>query len=190
MGYRIVVMGVSLGGLRALQVVLGGLTRDFPLPIAVVQHRVIDSSLRLRSTLQQFTAMRVREPQDKETMRAGTVYVAPADYHLLVDDAAFALSVDNPVNAARPSIDVLFESAADCFGAGVIAVVLTGASCDGARGAARVKAEGGYLIVQDPASAECAAMPRAALTAAKADASLPLAEIASHLLALLGKVEP
>ena len=114
----------------------------------------------------------------------GHIYIAPANYHLLVDRGAFELSVDEKVLLARPSIDVLFESVADFHGSGVIAVVLTGASADGARGAARIKRRGGFLIVQDPSTAECRIMPDAALTAAPADEVVPLEGIAEILIRL------
>lgn len=177
----IVVVGVSLGGLRALETVVSGLPHEFPWPLAVVQHRSQGGDDSLAVLLQNRTALRVTEACDKEPIRCGHIYLAPADYHLLVEGNHFSLSTDERVNYSRPSIDVLFESAADAFGAGVIGVVLTGANDDGARGAACIKARGGCLIVQDPATAESPTMPKAALSAATVDHVLPLEEIAPWL---------
>lgn len=179
--YRIVVIGTSLGGLMALETVLSELPADFPLPLVVVQHRSVDSSDVLLQLLRRTTPLPLREPDDKEPIRAGYVYIAPANYHLLVDSGAFSLSTDAPVSYARPSIDVLFESTADSFGEKVIAVILTGANRDGARGAAQVKAAGGFLIVEDPETAESRPMPLAALAAAEVDKVLSVTEIGLYL---------
>ncbi len=175
----LIVIGTSMGGLKALQVVLGGLPAGFPFPIAVVQHRGAAVDVLLRDLLQEGILLPVSEPQDKEAILAGRVYVAPADYHLLVDGDAFALSTEAPVRHARPSIDVLFESAAAARGSGVVGVILTGANDDGMYGATRIKARGGRIVVEDPLTAECAVMPRAA--APLADAVLPLGRISSCL---------
>ncbi len=178
---QLVVIGVSLGGLRALETLLGGLPGEFPWPLAIVQHRSPDADDSLAGLLQNRTALQVADACDKEPIRPGHIYLAPPDYHLLVEEDHFSLSTDERVNYSRPSIDVLFESAADAFGAGVIGVVLTGANADGARGAARIKARGGCVIVQDPATAESPSMPTAALAAVTADQVLPLEEIAPWL---------
>jgi two-component system chemotaxis response regulator CheB len=178
-----VVIGTSLGGLTALEILLARLPAGFPVPVAVVQHRDIRSHS-LTMILQRSTRLRVREPQDKDPFAAGTVYLAPPDYHLLVEADSYALSTEAPVCHARPSIDVLFESAADAFSRSVIGVILTGASSDGAQGAAALKRAGGYLIVQEPTSAECGAMPAAALAATQADQVLPLSDIAAALINL------
>jgi|SRR5579871_5963865 len=182
--YEIVVVGTSLGGLEALETLLSGLPTDFPLPLAIVQHRRAGSDGMLADLLRRHSALPVEEPHDKEEIAAGRVYLAPADYHLMVEPGMFALSTEGPVRYARPSIDVLFTTAADAYAHRVIAVVLTGANDDGAQGAARVKAAGGLLIVQAPETAESAAMPGAALAAAPADRVLPLAEIAPCLTCL------
>lgn len=180
----LVVIGTSLGGLRALEAVLCGLPRGFPLPIVIVQHRGKAADAALAAVLRERTTLPVSEPMDKETLLPGHVYVAPADYHLLVDRDGLALSTDAPVCHARPSIDVLFESAAEARGSGVVGVVLTGSNEDGARGAARIKQRGGRVVVEDPATAESPIMPRAA--APSADAVLPLAQIAVWLAHLGG----
>lgn len=183
-GPGIVVAGTSLGGLRALQTVLALLPTSFPLPVVIVQHRGAASGELLLTALQSHCALPVEEPHDKEDIASGRVYVAPPDYHLLVDGRCFALSTEGPVSYARPSIDVLFESAAESYGHRVIAVVMTGASRDGARGAALVKAQGGTVLVQEPSTAESAVMPQAALAAADADGVLTLAQIGAFLFRL------
>lgn len=179
---RVVVIGTSLGGMRALQLVLGGLANDFPLPVAVVQHRGTETAQsQLAPLLQLYSALPISEAEDKQPFQGGRVYLAPPDYHLLVGDGRLALSVDERVQHARPSIDVLFESAADTYREGVQAVVLTGASADGALGAQRVKRHGGTVVAQDPKTAEAPAMPRAAIAAGAVDCVLPLPEIAAYL---------
>jgi two-component system chemotaxis response regulator CheB len=177
----IVVIGCSLGGYNALAVILRALPRDYPLPVAIVQHRGVDYVELLVPALQELTALPVREADDKEPITPGCVYLAPADYHLLVDAGRFALSTDAKVLSARPSIDMLFESAADAYLDRVIAVVLTGASRDGALGAARVKQKGGIVVAQDPATAESKVMPQATIQSCAVDRILPLEAIASFL---------
>ncbi len=142
MNTRIIVIGTSLGGLNALKIVLGGLPAALGAAIAVVQHRMADPRSQLQVILRRNCALPVREPCDKEPIVPGRIYVAPADYHLLIEDGTFALTTDGPVSYARPSIDVLFETAAEALGRNVIGVVLTGANYDGAKGAAAVKTQG------------------------------------------------
>ncbi len=182
MGYQIVVIGTSLGGLRALSALLGALPADLALPLAIVQHRAPGSS-GLAEFLQRSSALPVVEVEDKQPIAAGRAYLAPPDYHTLVSGARFALSTDAPVRHARPSIDVLFESAAADYGPAAVGVILTGASDDGAAGLASIRQRGGLGLVQDPSDAACAVMPRAAL-AGGADRVLPLAELAPALCAL------
>ncbi len=189
MAFAIVVIGTSLGGLSALKKVLKDLPRDFPLPIAIVQHRHKESDNTLSLFLQQFTPLPIQEVEDKDEILPGRVYLAPADYHLLVEPGYFALSTDGPVSYARPSIDVLFESAADVYAEQVIGVILTGANHDGSRGLVRIKMRGGLAIVQEPATAECRIMPEAAISAVAVDEVLPLSKIASHLVKLCTSVE-
>ncbi len=181
---RIVVVGTSLGGMRALETILRGLPADFPLPIAVVQHRGTDwdgQQSHLTEILQRHSPLVVREASDKDPLVGGHVYLAPPDYHLLVDEGALALSVDARVYHARPSVDVLFESAADAYREGVLGVLLTGASADGTAGAQRIKQRGGTMIAQDPRTAESPIMPGAAISAGVVDRVLPLEEIAPFL---------
>jgi two-component system, chemotaxis family, protein-glutamate methylesterase/glutaminase len=183
--YKIIVIGASLGGLRALAALLGTLPAGMGLPLVVVQHRLAESA-GLASFLQHYSALQVSEAEDKQCLNPGQVYLAPAGYHLLVDGSQLALSTDEPINHARPAIDVLFESAVDAFGLGTIGVILTGASADGAAGLAEIRRRGGLAIVQDPADAECAVMPQAALEQGGADRVLPLAAIGPALAELAG----
>ena len=180
MTFEIVVIGTSFGGLSALQTLLPALARDFPLPVVVVQHRGKDSD-NLCEFLQRHSALPLSEPNDKEAIAPGRVYLAPRDYHLLVERDGFALSTEAPVAYARPSVNVLFESAADVYQKHVVGVVLTGANADGARGLAKIKAYGGLCVVEDPASAESRGMPQAAVAAVQPDAILPVGEIAPYL---------
>ena len=179
--YRIVLIGTSFGGVEALEKMLPGLSPGLRVPVVVVQHRSRDADDGLCEFLRDHCRLPVAEPNDKGEVLGGRVYVAPRDYHLLVEDGHFALSVDAPVTFARPSIDVLFESAADVYGAEAIGVVLTGANRDGARGLARIKERGGFAVVQDPDEAESRAMPESAMAAAKVDRVLKLREIAPLL---------
>jgi two-component system, chemotaxis family, protein-glutamate methylesterase/glutaminase len=184
--YRLVVVGCSWGGLEALSVLLADLPADFRLPVVVVQHRTRHPSSVLLHLLAAKSALPVVEADDKEELAGGRVYLAPADYHLLVEDGSLALSVDELVRFSRPSVDVLFESAADAYGAGVIGVVLTGANDDGAAGLLRIHRHGGFGIVQDPETAERPEMPAAAIAAGGADRVAPLEEI-GRLLAELAR---
>jgi two-component system chemotaxis response regulator CheB len=179
--YEVIVVGASLGGLAALKALLGGLPADFPLPLAIVQHVGQDAGSELAALLQRQSRMTVREAEDKMPLDPATVYIAPSGYHLLVEHGSLALSVDEPVRFARPSIDVLFESAADAYGERVIGIALTSSSDDGARGLAVIRARGGMAIVQDPASAESRVLPDAALRLAGADRVLTPAALASFL---------
>jgi two-component system chemotaxis response regulator CheB len=182
----LVAVGTSLGGLNALLTVLRVLPAGFAAPIVVVQHRGAASDGSLAELLQVHTALRVVEAEDKTLLEQSTVYVAPADYHLLVEDrASLALSTEGPVRFARPSIDVLFESAAAAYGSAALAILLTGASDDGAAGLATIKRRGGRTMVQDPATAECATMPAAGIAAAAIDYILPLERIGPYLLSLV-----
>lgn len=161
---------------------------EVDLPIVVAQHRHPDS---LDATLRGLLGGQIGRPvvdvEDKLPIEAGCVYLAPPGYHLLVERGSFALSVDERVKFARPSIDVLFESAADSYGAGVIGIILTGANEDGAAGLAEIKRRGGVAIVQDPAGAARRSMPDAAIAATAADAVLPLEEIGPFIYGLYVK---
>jgi two-component system, chemotaxis family, protein-glutamate methylesterase/glutaminase len=171
--------------LNAVGRVLAGLPDEIDQPIVVAQHRHRDT---YESALSELLALRIGRPvadvEDKTPIEPHRVYVAPPDYHLLVERGSFALSTEERVQYSRPSIDVLFESAANAYGEGVIGIVLTGANEDGAAGLARIKERGGVAIVQDPAGAERRVMPDAAIAATVADAVLPLEDIANFLYGL------
>ncbi len=178
----LVAIGASWGGLHAVEAVLGALPPRFGAPVVVAQHRGADAAEGiLVRLLGARCSLEVREAEDKQALAAGTVLVAPPDYHMLVEHGAVALSVDPPLNFSRPSIDVLFSSAADAYGESLAAVVLTGANADGAEGLARVAERGGTAIVQDPATAERHEMPRAALDAVPHARVLALDEIGAAL---------
>ncbi len=185
MRYKAVVMGVSAGGLEALRIILADLPQEFGLPIAIVQHRGASADSFLAEYLDKICALTVLEAEDKMPMEAGHVYLAPAGYHLLIEpDASFSLSLDERVNYSCPAIDVLFESAADVFEGALIGVVLTGANADGALGLKKIKAQGGFSIVQNPATALASAMPAAAIAATQADFVGELAQIGTKLAQL------
>jgi two-component system, chemotaxis family, protein-glutamate methylesterase/glutaminase len=188
-GYGVVVVGASWGGLEALTSLVRGLPGDFAVPVVVIQHRGRDSKTLLADLLQDRSRLRVSEPDDKEPLLPGHVYVAPSDYHLLVDDGYLTLEMDAPVRYSRPSIDVTFTSAADTFGARAIGVVLTGANADGAIGLRSIVDAGGTGIVQDPDSAEMPVMPRAARLAVPEAIVLPVEKIAPHLVSLVAAAE-
>lgn len=189
--YELIVMGASWGGLEACECVLGDLPPDFRLPIAIAQHRAVDSGESgLASILARRSGHEVRDAGDKDEIEKGNVYVAPADYHLLVEPGTFALSIDELVQYSRPSIDVLFDSAADSYGDRLIAVLLTGMNEDGAYGIQRVHRRGGFTIAQDPATAARAAMPQAAIDTGSVDQVVPLEEIAALLMELAHEPSP
>ena len=181
--YRLIVIGGSAGATAALSELLPIFPAVYPLPIVVVQHL---HPLQDRSFIERFTgqcALTVKEADDKEVIKAGHIYFAPPNYHLLVEeDKSFSLSIDEKVNYTRPSIDVLFASAADDYGPGLIGVILTGANHDGAQGLRLIKGRGGLTIVQDPSTAESAYMPKAALEATAVDHILSLQDIGRLLL--------
>jgi two-component system, chemotaxis family, protein-glutamate methylesterase/glutaminase len=183
---ELVMIGVSAGGLEAMSVILPELTERLGFALAIVQHRS-PSSEALCQVLQQRSRVLVSEVNDKEPIEGGRVYIAPPDYHLLVERGHFSLSVDAPEMYSRPSIDLAFESAADAYGPRVAGVVLTGANSDGARGLRRIADRGGVAVVQDPATAEVPVMPAAALAAVPNAAVVPLDGIARHLSGLVAR---
>lgn len=178
---RLVVAGASLGGLQALRTLLAALPADFPAALAIVQHRAMEESGELATLLGQAGALPAGFPLDKERILAGRVYIAPPNYHLLVEGDHFAFSLDAPENYSRPSIDVLFESAADSRGAGVTGIVLTGTGHDGARGLAAIHRRGGLALVQSPGEASAPEMPLAALAAVPAARQLTIREMGAWL---------
>jgi two-component system chemotaxis response regulator CheB len=189
MSYAVVVIGSSLGGLDAVSTVLAELPEGFPLPIVIAQHRGTAPSAdgRLEAIWQRHTALIVCDAEDKSPILPGHVYVAPADYHLLIEGRdVFALSTEGPVLWARPSIDVLFQTASEAYGDGAIGVILTGASADGSQGIRAIRARGGCALVQDPSDAACDVMPRAALAATLVTRVLGLKDLGRLLGVLAG----
>lgn len=175
-----VVIGGSAGGVGALVAIVGALPAGFAAAVLIVLHRAQreDDSTRLAALLARHCALPLDDAWDRQPVRAGEVLLAPAGYHLLVDRGpVVSLSVDEPVLWSRPAIDPLFESAAECWGPRLLAVVLTGASEDGSAGALAVRRAGGELWIQDPADATAALMPQAALDRAGADRVLSLADL-------------
>ena len=180
-----VVIGASAGGVEAISMLLAALPAKFGLAVLVVIHLPATSGNLLVSVLRPRCALPVVEAADKDPIERGTVYLAPPGYHLLVEpDRTVALSIDAPVNFSRPSIDVLFESAAFAYRDRLLGIVLTGANADGADGLARIRAFGGEAWVQDPHTAAASAMPSAALERAGADRVLSLPEMAAALPAV------
>lgn len=184
-GPRAVVVGASAGAIQALSAILPALPATYRLPVLVVVHVPSDGDSLLASLFQAKCRTVVKEAEDKEPLAAGTIYFAPSDYHLLVEpDATLSLSADEPVLHSRPSVDVLFESAADAFGPGVIGVILTGANSDGADGLGAICAAGGQALVESPGTAFAPAMPTAALARCPRAKPMSLAAIASYLVEL------
>jgi two-component system chemotaxis response regulator CheB len=182
----LVAIGASWGGLHAIETVLSALPEDFGAPIVIAQHRQIDSDGMLVRLLDARCSLTVCDAEDKQGLEPGTVLVAPPDYHLLVEADTVALSVDAPLNFSRPSIDILFSSAADAYGARMAGVILTGANADGALGLAQIAGRGGTAILQDPQTAERREMPEAALWAVPEARVLQLDEIGPALAQLVG----
>jgi two-component system, chemotaxis family, protein-glutamate methylesterase/glutaminase len=176
-----VAIGASAGGVDALLTLLAGLPANFAAAVLLVLHMPA-----IRSTLPQLLsrvcALPVKEAEDKETILDGHVYVAPGGYHLLVEpDRTLSLSLDEPVHFARPSVDLLFESAALAYESRLLAMVLTGANGDGAAGLTSVREQGGECWVQDPTEAASRAMPDAAIASGSAQRVLPLAQLTQAL---------
>jgi two-component system chemotaxis response regulator CheB len=180
----VIVVGCSLGGMHALEQMLGSLPKNFAAPIVVVQHRHKASNEGLPAYLRRHAKIDVVDADDKQWLKPGTAYLAPADYHLLVEKGELSLSTEAAVGYSRPSIDVLFESAADSYRDRVVGVVLTGSNADGAKGAERIKRRGGFVIAQDPKTAEAPAMPQATIDAVRVDRILPLERIGPFLVEL------
>jgi two-component system chemotaxis response regulator CheB len=182
MKYSIVAIGTSWGGLSAMTRLLAGLPQNFPIPIVMVQHRGKDSDHLLPRLLQDATDLQVCEIEDKDVLEPGRVHVAPANYHVMLESGYASLTIEEPVRFSRPSIDVMFDSAADTYGSAAIGVVLTGANEDGARGLASIIRRGGRGLIQDPKSAEMPIMPLAAIREAPSAEVLPLDRLAPRLI--------
>jgi two-component system, chemotaxis family, protein-glutamate methylesterase/glutaminase len=182
MKYEAIVIGVSAGGIEALGKILPKLPKDFSPAVIIVQHMNASSNDFLARYFDEMCSLRVKQADEKEMALPGTVYIAPPNYHLMLeDDRTFSLSIDAPVNFARPSIDILFETAAVVYGARLVGVVLTGASSDGSHGLRAIKNSGGLTVVQDPNTAEADFMPKSAIAVAEPDYVLPLEDIGGFL---------
>ena len=181
-GYKAIVIGVSAGGLAALSKLFPCLPERFPLPVIVVQHLAATTNRYKFAHFKKECPLTIKEVDEKERIRPGIIYFAPPDYHLLIErDETFSLSIDARVNFSRPSIDVLFESAVFVWSSGLIGILLTGASSDGAHGMQLIKQYGGLTIAQDPATAEYPVMPQAAIHAAAVEKILSIEDIGKLL---------
>jgi two-component system chemotaxis response regulator CheB len=179
---RAVAIGASAGAVEALLRLLPGLPADYSLALLIVVHLPVDAESTLATLLASRCRIAVKEAEDKEPIRPGVAYLAPANYHLLVEpDFHLSLSSDEPVLFSRPSIDVLFESAADAYGSALAGIVLTGANDDGARGLHAICAAGGVGWVQAPAAAQAGKMPQAALDLCPSARPADLAQLATIL---------
>jgi two-component system, chemotaxis family, protein-glutamate methylesterase/glutaminase len=177
-----VALGASAGAVEALSLLLAALPRGYTLPLLVVVHAPPDQDSAITELLQTKCRIAVKEAEDKEPIQGGTVYFAPPNYHLLVEpDRRLSLSSDEPVLFSRPSIDVLFESAADVYGRSLAGIILTGGSSDGSHGLQAVCAAGGVGLVQSPESAQASTMPQMALAACPEARALSLDQIAQFL---------
>lgn len=183
--YAVVVIAASAGGIQALQKLLAALPPDYPLPIVIVQHRTGHMPNLLARVLGRHTPLKVKAAEEGEAMSAGTVYLAPPHQHLIVRrDESLALVDGHKIRHVLSSANPLFASAAQVFGSGVIAVVLTGGDRDATDGVQTVKQRGGIVLAQDEASSQIFGMPQSAIETGCVDAILPLAHIAPELLRL------
>ena len=185
---KAIVIGASAGGIDALKKILPFLPKTYPLPIIIVLHIRADEPSYLSQIFATETGLLVKDADEKESVQSGTIYFAPPSYHLLIErDLTFSLSTEEPVKYSRPSIDVLFESAADAFGANLLGIILTGANSDGAEGLKRIRQRGGLAIIQDPESAQARSMPDAACEAVGSSNAkvLALDEIKDFLLGII-----
>ena len=185
MQYEAIVIGVSSGGMNALKYLFSILPADFRIPIIIVQHVSARSDNQWIKLLNDKSNLSIKEADEKEKIEQGTIYIAPSNYHLLIEkDKTFSLTIDERVNFARPAIDVLFESAAEAYKKKLIGIVLTGSNNDGAKGIKRIKECGGLAIIQDPKTAESPSMPASAIAIIQPDYILSLEKIVSILIKL------
>ncbi|MDZ4713644.1 MAG: chemotaxis protein CheB [bacterium] len=183
MEYEAIVIGVSSGGMNALKYLFSTLPADYRIPIIIVQHVSARSDNDWIKLLNAKSNLSIKEADEKEKIVSGKVYIAPANYHLMIEnDKTFSLTIDEYVNFARPSIDVLFESAAEAYKKKLIGIVLTGSNNDGTKGIKRIKECGGLAIIQDPKTAESPNMPASAIAAVQPDYILSLEKIVQLLI--------
>lgn len=184
--FQAIVIGVSAGGFKALHSILAQFPATFPLPLIIVQHRMAESDDYLVESLNRRCRITIKEADEKEEIKPGVAYIAPAGYHLLIEkNRTFSLCLNEPVCYSRPSIDVLFESASEAYKSKLIGVILTGANTDGSQGIKAIKKKRGLTIVQDPETAEIKTMPMAALETNAVDHVIRLEEIPSFISKLL-----
>lgn len=187
MDYKAVVIGTSAGGMEALGLILTKLPSNFGTPILIVQHLSPQSDGYMARRFNEICHIAVKEADEKEKILSGTVYIAPANYHMLVEnDETLSLTVDEKINYARPSVDVLFETASDTYKDKLIGIILTGANSDGSKGLKKIKERGGLVMVQAPHTAVASSMPEAAIKATHVDYVLTIDEIAKKLMELVG----
>src|ERR1035437_378967 len=185
MSYEAIVIGVSSGGMNAMQIMFSLLPKDFNTPIIIVQHVSPHSDNQWIKLLNEKSNLHIKEADEKEKIEKGNVYIAPPNYHLLIEkNKTFSLTIDERVNFARPSIDVLFESAAEAYKNKLIGIVLTGSNNDGTNGIKRIKECGGLTIIQDPETAESSSMPASAIAINQPDYILSFEEIRALLIKL------
>lgn len=183
--YGAVVIGASAGGLNALSTLLSGLPENYTLPIVIVQHRAKEERDLLENVLQQKCVIKIKQADEKEEIKGGFIYVAPANYHLLVErDRTFSLSSNKTVNYSRPSIDILFETAAEVYKDELVGIILTGANDDGANGMKSIFSHNGMTIVQNPDEAQYPVMPKASIRTGAVKRILLLNEIQQFLIQL------
>ncbi len=183
MHYEAIVIGVSSGGMKAMKIMFSLLPKNFSTPIIIVQHISAHSDTQWIKLLNDESNLSIKEADEKEKIEKGNVYIAPPNYHLLIEkDKTFSLTIDERVNYARPSIDVLFESAAEAYKSKLIGIILTGSNNDGTKGMKRIQECGGLTIAQDPATAESRYMPASVIAAMQVDYVLPLNDIIALLI--------
>src|SRR5665647_1282864 len=185
MRYEAIVIGVSSGGMNAMKVIFSLLPKGFSIPVIIVQHVSAHSNNQWIKLLNDKSNLYIKEADEKEKIENGTIYIAPANYHLMIEkNKTFSLTIDERVNYARPSIDVLFESAAEAYKDKLIGVILTGSNNDGTNGIKRIKECGGLAIIQNPETAESSYMPASAIATNQPDYILSLEEITALLIKL------
>lgn len=182
---HVVVIGASAGGIPVIQTILSGLPNDFKTPIIIVIHRLKNTNSGLASVFESHTKIPIKEADDKEYLKANTIYIAPANYHLLMEeDKRISLSYSEMVNYSRPAIDISFDCIADVYEYNTIGVLLTGANKDGALGLQKIESKGGKVIVQDPSEAAFKVMPQAGIDSCKNPKILLTKQITPYLLSL------
>ena len=188
--YEAIVIGVSAGGMAALSELFPKIPLDFPIPIFVVQHIHKSQTGYLITYFNGLSNLTVKEAKDKEKAVPGNIYFAPPDYHMLIEESeTFSITLDEKVNYSRPSIDVLFESAADVYKDRLIGIILTGANSDGTEGIRRIKQSGGYTIAQNPEESEFIVMPKSAIDTGKIDKVFTLNEISDYINNLFNRTK-